>query len=133
MKYILLLLLLVSSVSAVEVNDACSSRGFDHTLSIWIYNGTYKNTFSEASINITGTARKINWTSDTLIDAVIYKSGTRTYSADGGFNGTIPKTTLSNDIVFVAFCGTNQVPEFSVVGAIIAVALGICIVAFNRK
>lgn len=135
MKYVLimLMLLLVGCANAVDINDACSSRGYSNTLSSWTYNGTYKETFGDASVNVVGTARKLNWTSVNLVDAVVYKSGTRTYSSDGGYNGTIPKTTLSNDIVFVAFCGTNEVPEFSVAGAIVALLISLGIVIYKKK
>jgi hypothetical protein len=130
MKYLVLMLLLASSVGAIELNDACASRGY-YTLSTWIYNGTYIHV--DGPVNVTGTARKLNWTSDTYVDAVVYKSGTRTYLTDGGFNGTIPKTTLSNDIVFVAFCGANAVPEFNTLGAVITVLFGLGIVIYKKR
>lgn len=132
MKYLVLVLLLVGTVSAVNVTDACSSRGFAHTVSSWVYNVTYVETYG-SSVDVVGTARKLNWTSDEYIDAVVYKSGSRTYSSDGGFNGTIPKTTLSNDISFISFCSANAIPEFGIVGAIIAVLVGLAIVANGRR
>jgi len=133
MKYELLFvgLLAVSLVSAVDVNDACSSRGFSVTDSVWTYNGTYFNEYGDVSV--VGTSRKFNWSSDTYIDGVVYKSGTRTYLVDGGYNGTIPKTTLSNDVSFVVFCKNESVPEFGVIGAVVAIAGAMGLYLFRRK
>ncbi|MGV8171097.1 MAG: hypothetical protein ACP5OA_00205 [Candidatus Woesearchaeota archaeon] len=133
MKYELLLvgLLALSLVSAVDVTDACSSRGFTSTDSVWTYNGTYFNEYGD--VDVVGTARKFNWTSSTYIDGVVYKSGTRTYLVEGGYNGTIPKTTLSNDVSFVVFCKNDSVPEFGVIGATVAVVGALGLFLFRRR
>lgn len=130
MKY-LLLLLLIGSVSAIDMDDACSSRGYASTVGVWMYNGTYTEVI-DTNIDVIGNARKINWTSPTYIDAVVYKSGTRTYLSDGGYNGSIPKTTLSNDIVFVAFCGVDEVPEFGIFG-VVAIFGAFGVFMYRRK
>jgi hypothetical protein len=127
MKYLVLVLACLGMVSAVDINDACSSRGFSSTDSVWTYNGSFTNVYGDVSVD--GGARKLNWTSSTYIDGVVYKSGSRTYLTDGGYNGTIPKTTLSNDFVFVAFCRNESVPEFGVIGAVLGLvgAMGLYI------
>jgi hypothetical protein len=125
MKYLIIFLMFVGSVYAVDI---CDSKGLGYTVSLWNYTGTYIESYtSNGVVNVTGTARKINWTSDTYIDSVVYKSGSRTYTTDGGYIGKIPKTTLSNDIVFVAFCSGNVVPEFGLIAMFVALigALGV--------
>jgi hypothetical protein len=124
-------LLAVSFVSAVSMDDACSSRGFASTTSLWTYNETFTNVYGDVSI--VGNARKFNWTSDSYIDGVVYKSGSRTYLSDGGFNGTIPKTVLSNDVVFVAFCSNNTVPEFGLIAGMLAVIGAIGVFMYKKR
>ena len=123
----------MSVVSAVDLSDACSSRGFTSTLSTWTYNGTYIEV-SGSDVDVIGNARKANWTSDVNVSGVVYKSGTRTYLLDGGYFGVVPKTTVSNDIQFIAFCTNDvQVPEFGTIGAGLAVIGVIGLVVYRRK
>jgi hypothetical protein len=143
--YVLLLLsiqlLETNLVSAVEIQDACTSRGYNHTISSWTWDSTAYievNSTIGYDINLNGTARKAYWTSNNNIDAVVYKSGTRTYELEGGLNNTVPKTTTSNDIIFIVFCNNNmiepagQVPEFSLLSACIAL-IGTIVIAANIR
>ena len=132
MKYIILMLILIGSVSAINITDACESKGYANTISAWEYNGTYIETYG-SGVEVVGNARRINWTSEIYIDGVVYKSGSRTYLSDGGYNGTIPKTTLSNDIVFVTFCSNNTVPEYGIITLSITLLAGIGIIIYKRK
>lgn len=123
--------MLVGTVSAVDISDACESKGFSNTVSTWIYNGSYVN-INGSGVDVMGSSRKLNWTSINYIDGVVYKSGSRTYLSDGGYNGTIPKTTLSNDIVFVTFCTNNTIPEFGAIAFGIALLGAIGIIVYKR-
>lgn len=132
MKYVLLFLLMAGMVSATDI---CVSKGFDYTLSVWNYTDVYTETYNNGSIvTVEGNARALNWTSDTYVDAAVYKSGTRTYTTDGGYSGKIPKTTLSNDIVYVAFCGNEvSVPEFGVLAGMAALVGALGVFLYRRK
>jgi hypothetical protein len=126
------MLLLIGFASAIDMDDACSSRGYSNTISSFIFNDGYVNV-NGSGVDVVGNSRKLNWTSEVFIEAVVYKSGSRTYLSDGGFNGTIPKTTLSNDITFVNFCSSNYVPEFSLIGTMIIIFMGIGIIIYRRR
>jgi hypothetical protein len=136
MKLILgfMLLLFLGFGAAVEIDDACSSRGFEYTLSSWVWDEKYTLVDGYEGVSVVGSARKFNWTSDIYIDGVVYKSGSRTYLSDGGFNGSVPKTSLSNDVSFVVFCSHENftVPEFGIVGAGLCIAIG-CMVLFRKR
>jgi hypothetical protein len=125
-------LLFVVSVYALEMPDACSDRGFNYTVSSWIWDSSYIN-IQGYDVNVWGDARKAYWNSTVFVDGVIYKSNNRTYLLDGGVNGTIPKTTLSNDMQWIVFCTNteelpvddvpNEVPEFTTIGVLVIIAV----------
>lgn len=125
MWILFLAIILVGAVSAVELDEGCSYKGFDHTISSLVYNGSWVTVSGD--VNVSGSARKINWTSEIYIDGVVYKSNGRTYTLDGGFNGTVPKTVLSNDFEWVAFCSASSIPEFTLFGIIIVLGAGILV------
>lgn len=119
--YLFLACLLLVPVSAIELQDACLVKGFDHSMSDWMYNGSWIQLSGE--VDVLGTARKINWSSSEYVDGVVYKSNGRTYVLEGGFNGTVPKTVLTNDFEWVSFCSASSVPEFTIFGIAIVVIL----------
>lgn len=97
-------------------------------MSSWAYNGSWNKLSGD--VGVVGGARKINWTSDAYIEGVVYKSGTRSYLLEGGYNGTTPKTTLSNDFVWIAFCSNTvygaddiAVPEFTLIGVFMIIVI----------
>lgn len=115
----LLLLILSGSVYAINMNDACSVKGYDYAESIWVWDNQYINVYGN-NVNVWGNARKAYWNSTIYIDGIVYSSKNRTYVLEGGYNGTVPKTTLSNDMQWVAFCkNTPEIPEFTILGIII--------------
>jgi len=136
MKLILgfMLLLFLGFAAAVEIDDACSSKGFEYTLSSWVWDDGYVLNSGYDGVSVVGSARKLNWSSDLYVDGVVYKSGSRTYLSDGGFDGTIPKTSLSNDISFVVFCSNENlsVPEFGIIGLGMCLAVG-CLILFRKR
>jgi hypothetical protein len=136
MKWQVLLigLLCTTGVFASPMDDVCIGKGYDRGVSYWIWNESYVQTDSvlDYEVNLTGTARKLNWSANPNVEAVVYKT-TRTYITDGGWNGTIPKTSLSSDIQYVVFCtGQNEVPEFGTVAAMVAI-VGAAGLFFLRK
>ncbi|GIU70300.1 MAG: hypothetical protein KatS3mg002_1536 [Candidatus Woesearchaeota archaeon] len=117
-----MLILLSGSVYAIELSDACTSRGFNYTISSWVWDNGYINV-QGSNVDVWGNARKAYWNSTIFIDGVVYKSANRTYLLIGGFNGTVPKTTLSNDMQWMAFCSnTYEIPEFTIIGLLIIIA-----------
>ena len=124
MKWLLMLFLLIGSVYAIDMEDACLAKGFANTVSSWVWNDTYVEVQNNGvEINLTGTARKAYWNSTSQIAGVVYKTGSRTYLLDGGFSGQVPRTTTSNDIQWIVFCSNNEVPEFPLIGVVLALLI----------
>ena len=119
-----------------SADELCTAKGFDFGISrhFWI-NGSYieESSLEGFNVMVEGNARRLNWSSDTFIDGVIYKT-TRTYTSEGGYNGTIPKTSLSSDVNFVVFCGRiAEIPDFGAFGLFIASFLGLLLCVTYRK
>ncbi|HIJ14353.1 TPA: hypothetical protein HA371_06420 [Candidatus Woesearchaeota archaeon] len=125
MKWLLMLFLLIGSVYAVDMDDACVAKGFANTVSSWVWNNETYIEIQNNNFNLTlnGTARKAYWNSTSQIDGVVYKTGSRTYLLDGGFSGQVPRTTTSNDIQWIVFCSNNEVPEFPLIGVVLALLI----------
>jgi hypothetical protein len=134
MKLLILFVALIGSASAVEMGDACSDRGFQNMQSAWVWSEQYINV-NGSNVDVWGNARKAYWNSTLYIDGVIYKSNNRSYLLDGGFNGTVPKTILSNDMQWIVFCNnsSNEVPEFTAIGMIIALGVVLSAALTYRK
>ena len=127
-------LLCIGAVSAASTagDDLCVSKGFKYTVNTWIYDDGFLS-INGSGVNVYGTSKKAYWNSTLMIDGVVYRSGNRTYTMDGGMNGTIPKTTLKNDIQSIGFCSNNlDVPEFGFIGAILALIAGIGIIIYKK-
>jgi len=117
----------------VSATDVCSDKGFGHTVNTWTYNNGFMSV-NGTGVDVYGTARKAYWNSTVMIDGVVYRSGNRTYTMDGGMNGTIPKTTLKNDIQSINFCSNDvEVPEFGIVAGAIALIGGIGIYGLKKR
>ena len=129
---IAVLFLLVGYANAVTIDEACSSKGFNNTISSWVWSDGYFQVEGN-DVVLDGTSHKAYWNSTVYIDGVVYKTANRTYLLEGGFNGTVPKTTTINDIEFIVFCSNDivQIPEFGMIGMIVAAI--IVIIIYKRR
>lgn len=73
------------------------------------------------AVDVSGDTSSADWTADPAVDCVIHKEATDYFTYDGGASGTINK--VEHDISHITFCADeNEVPEFGVIAAGIAIA-----------
>jgi len=132
MKYGIFVVLLLC-IGIVSASDVCTDKGFGHTVSFWTYDSGFVNV-NGSSVDVYGTAHKAYWNSTILINSVVYRSGNRTYTLDGGLNGAIPKTTLKYDIQSINFCSDElEVPEFGIIAGVAAMIGAVGVYVYRKR
>ncbi|MEM4710895.1 MAG: hypothetical protein QXL18_03045 [Candidatus Woesearchaeota archaeon] len=141
-KYVLLMLFLLPALVYARVGSIdyeCQQNGFDYGIAKYEYNNGYY--FDEGSdvVNITGNSTHIHWDSSVYVSGVLVKSAQTTSVFSGGYSGDAQSMSYNNngklqDISHVTFCGNeNEIPEFGVIAAGLALIGAIAIFAIRRK
>jgi hypothetical protein len=142
LSILLIAIMMVTAVGAQSqgvgsIDNECQENGFDFGIVKfeWI-EGSFVPEDPEVlpwSINVTGNAQTADWVADPAVAGVISKEATNSYVHAGGTSGTISKTGQF-DISHLTFCANepdNEIPEFSVIGAL--AVLGLAGLYITRK
>jgi hypothetical protein len=121
-----------------SIDTECRNHGFDFGIVKFEWNEeSYEPedpAISPWVVNVWGNAETAYWTATPAVAGVISKEALNSYVHSGGVEGEISKSGQF-DISHLTFCGNepeDEIPEFSVIGALAVIGLAGLFIARKR-
>ena len=124
---------LTSGVGSIDIE--CQDNGFDFGIAKWEYDdGVFVlSDYHPGYItNVTGDDEEAYWTSDPRAAGVLTKEGSDYFIHPGGTSGTVNFAGV-HGISHITLCGSyNDIPEFTTLGAALALA-GVGLFIYKKR